>query len=537
MKIKTKLKINTIVSLIIVFLLGIILLWFSQKVEDSITKDKTAALIVRGIFALNILTNDYLLHRETQVKEQWFLQYDYLSRLIAKAQDQKMEGERFLNKVEQYHASLHKIFSQLVMNNHDRDVESKQKGVILTDREKQLVSQLLMNSQIMVSSAHHLAQKSKHEVITAQRNSIFFIFLLVTVIAIIILATNFLLNKSIAKPIAMLRKGVQLVGGGDLSHKVATMEQDEIGDLSRSFDQMTSNLKVQQDKSRQLNEELQQHKTNLERLVEERTGKLKKANEQLQLEIEDRQHIEKELKDFAYIVSHDLKAPLRGIAQLSDWLAKDYSEVFDEDGTEILRLLILRVTRMDQLIEGVLQYSRVGRHHEQKEQLNLSILVKEIIELLVSPGHIQITIENNLPTITADKTRIEQIFQNLLSNAIKFNDKPEGAINIDYIDEGSFHKFSIADNGPGIDERYHEKIFKIFQTLQSRDETKSTGIGLTTVKKIVEHYNGKIWVESKNGEGTTFFFTLPKKELQIIKEEHAINGENHGKEERENSHG
>jgi PAS domain S-box-containing protein len=222
-----------------------------------------------------------------------------------------------------------------------------------------------------------------------------------------------------------------------------------------------------------------------------------------------------ELKDFAYVVSHDLKAPLRGIKTIADWISTDYADKLDNDGKEQLSLLANRVDRMHNLIDGILQYSRIGRTEEERVQVNLNELVTEAIDMIASPENITITIENKLPTIECEQTRIMQVFQNLLSNAVKYMDKPNGQIKVGCVEEGAFWKFSVADNGPGIEEKYFEKIFKIFQTLTPRDEFESTGIGLTVVKKIVELYKGKIWLESKVGEGTTFFFTLPKQEMEI----------------------
>jgi PAS domain S-box-containing protein len=226
-----------------------------------------------------------------------------------------------------------------------------------------------------------------------------------------------------------------------------------------------------------------------------------------------------ELKDFAYVVSHDLKAPLRGIKTIADWISTDYADKLDDDGKEQLKLLANRVDRMHNLIDGILQYSRIGRIEEEKVQVDLNKLVLEIIDMLAPPENIYITIENKLPTIVFEQTRIMQVFQNLLSNAIKYMDKPKGIIKVGCVEENGFWKFNVTDNGPGIEEKYFEKIFKIFQTLAPRDEFESTGIGLTVVKKIVELYKGKIWVESKVGEGTTFFFTLPKQNIGVKKNE------------------
>jgi PAS domain S-box-containing protein len=248
---------------------------------------------------------------------------------------------------------------------------------------------------------------------------------------------------------------------------------------------------------KRVEEQIRTLNAELEERVKNRTAELEAVN--------------KELKSFAYVVSHDLKTPLRGISHLAHWLVDDYAEAFDEKGKEMTNLLIGRVRRMDNLIDGILEYSRVGRIVEEEEQIDLNTLVRNVIDSLSPPEHIQVIIKQDLPGIVGDKIRIIQVFQNLIGNALEFMDKPEGKITIGCVDEGSHWTFKVVDNGPGIDEKYHEKIFQIFQTLKSRDEHESTGIGLALVRKIVELYGGKIWVESTPGEESVFSFTFPKK--------------------------
>lgn len=217
-----------------------------------------------------------------------------------------------------------------------------------------------------------------------------------------------------------------------------------------------------------------------------------------------------ELKNFAYVVSHDLKAPLRAIGSLADWVVTDYADKFDDEGKAQMQLLLSRVRRMDGLIDGILQYSRIGRVKEASVAVDLGQLVPEVIDMLSPPANIAITLDNPLPTVLAERTRLQQVFQNLLSNAIKYMDKPEGRIRIGCVAAGNKWKLSVADNGPGIEERHFERIFQLFQTLAPRDRVESTGVGLALVKKIIELYGGEVWVESKVGEGSTFFFTLPR---------------------------
>lgn len=237
----------------------------------------------------------------------------------------------------------------------------------------------------------------------------------------------------------------------------------------------------------------------------------RKIDQKVKQTLKELEGANKELKDFAYIVSHDLKAPLRAIGQLAVWIAEDYGDVLDDEGKKQLSLLIGRVKRMDNFINGILQYSRVGRYRGKRLKIDLNKVVREIASRLQPPEHITIDIPRKLPTLWIDRARIDLIFQHLISNAVKYMDKPKGKIRIECTEENSHWKFSITDNGPGIHEKYHQKIFQIFQTLEARDKRESTGVGLSLVKKIVEIYGGEIWLKSKPGQGCAFFFTLPKK--------------------------
>ncbi len=242
---------------------------------------------------------------------------------------------------------------------------------------------------------------------------------------------------------------------------------------------------------------------------------MEKLNKDLELTIQSLNRSNKELQEFAYIAAHDLKAPLRAVGTLADWLSTDYSDKFDEQGKEKVELLVGRAKRIDRLIDSILKYSEVGNIGQKKQKVDLNLLLSKIIYKIKPPDNIEITIENKLPTIMCDKKRIVQVFHNLLSNAVRYMDKPKGQIKVGCSEENGFWKFSVSDNGHGIEQKYFEKIFKIFQTLSTRDEVEAVGIGLSLAKKIVELYGGRIWVHSEPGQGSTFYFTLPKQEMRV----------------------
>jgi PAS domain S-box-containing protein len=220
-----------------------------------------------------------------------------------------------------------------------------------------------------------------------------------------------------------------------------------------------------------------------------------------------------ELDQFAYVVSHDLKAPLRAIANLSSWIEEDLSESMTEDTVHQMNLLRGRVHRMEGLIEGLLQYSRVGRIEVPSEMVKVEKLLAEIIDSLAPPSGFEVKVEPGMPTFVTEKLPLQQVFSNLISNAIKHNRAESGYVTISVKELDDFYEFSVEDDGPGIDPQYHDKVFVIFQTLEARDKVENTGIGLSLVKKIVEGQGGTISLESAEGEGATFRFTWPKQPI------------------------
>jgi PAS domain S-box-containing protein len=241
----------------------------------------------------------------------------------------------------------------------------------------------------------------------------------------------------------------------------------------------------------------------------------KESESQAEVLLEELRGANEELSNFAYVVSHDLKAPLRAISALAEWLTADYAERFDDEGRERMRLLISRVHRMGSLIDGILRYSRVGREGGTLRMVDLNTALAETVDLLAPPPSIVVTVAPGLPAIWTEPTRIRQVFHNLISNAVNYMDKRDGLVAVCCSDEGEYWRFSVADNGPGVERRHFERIFQLFQTLAPRDRIESTGVGLALVKRIVEMLGGRVWLESVPGEGSTFYFTIPKMHRKV----------------------
>lgn len=218
-----------------------------------------------------------------------------------------------------------------------------------------------------------------------------------------------------------------------------------------------------------------------------------------------------DLERFISIILHDLEGPLRGIEALANWILSDCADKPGDQADRQMNLLLKRVERIGNLMEGALRYLKVGPEDGKRKKVYLNDFVPEIVDAVVPRENIAVTIENELPVLECEEVHIRQIFQNLLSNAIKFIDKPQGWIRIGCVEQDGFWKFSVADSGPGSEKKHFERVLAIFQTLSSSLYFAGSGKGLAVVKEIIEAYGGKIWVESKGGEGSSFIFTMPRR--------------------------
>lgn len=216
-----------------------------------------------------------------------------------------------------------------------------------------------------------------------------------------------------------------------------------------------------------------------------------------------------QLNEYAHVVSHDLKAPLTNIHTLISWFLDDRKADLKENDLKHLDLVLFNVEKMDFLIKGILDYSTIDRLESEDSEINFNTMLKEVLQTILVPNNITINVQDNLPNIYGNAWRFKQVFQNLIQNAVKYSDKEKGQIDVGFIDKKDHFEFYVKDNGIGINPNYFERIFKVFTKLESTSS--SSGIGLSIVKKIVNYYNGNIWLESKEGIGTTFYFTFLKR--------------------------
>jgi len=305
---------------------------------------------------------------------------------------------------------------------------------------------------------------------------------------------------------------------GDMDARIAGKSEMELlealkqvsNKMIESMDREISGRKKTEEALRESERRLRQSHERLEADVRERTRELVKANEELARSNTD-------LKDFAHVVSHDLKGPLHTIEGFAKLLARRYKGKIDVKANEFIQCIIDGTVRMEDLIKDLLEYSQLGVKAEQAAPADCSLIVEKVI------GNLKASIEENhavlthdaMPTIIADPSQMISLFQNLIDNAIKFRGEERPRIHISAERKGEEWVFSIRDNGIGIDPEDSGKIFGMFQRLHSGAAYPGTGIGLATCRKIVESHGGKIWVDSEPGKGSTFYFTIPYKEINV----------------------
>ncbi len=330
------------------------------------------------------------------------------------------------------------------------------------------------------------------------------------------------LQRLISGPILDLASTARAVSARqDYSLRAAKRGADELGELVDDFNRMLARVEERDEALRQAKDELEERVVERTRALELELVERRRAEQQLAERNVELDQSNRELDDFAYIASHDLKEPLRGIHNFSVFLLEDYGDKLDAEGKSKLETLPRLTRRMETLIDSLLQFSRVGRVDLAIDDVDLGEILAAVLDSLavsLAAERVEVRLPRRLPTVRCDRARVGEIFRNLVTNAAKYNDKPAKWIEIGYQDAAPAAGaadgppapvFYVRDNGIGIPPKHFDAIFRIFKRLHGRDQFGGgTGAGLTIVKKIVERHHGRVWVDSTPGEGTTFYFTL-----------------------------
>lgn len=380
-----------------------------------------------------------------------------------------------LDSISHYHEKWVKYANELISTRLDTlpAAEKKYRELFETKLRMEVGKKLNDSIQYLFTSFDNeeylLRQERRSNLqstLTYTRN----ITLTLTLMSIVLaLLTGFYFIRSITRRISKMVNLAEKISQGDFQ-TIADSKKDELNKLLVSLNTMSQTL-------------------------EKNFKELTKKND--------------ELDQFAYVVSHDLKAPLRGIANIISWIEEDHQKDITPGIEDRLSLIKGRATRLENTINGLLEYARIGKVKKGLELVEIEKLLAELIDLLV-PETYQVQLEGKMPVVNTERLHIMQVFSNLISNAVKYNRNKNGKIIVRCEEFQDFYRFSVTDNGPGIQSEYFEKIFIIFQTLQERDAFESTGVGLAIVKKIVEDYKGTVSIESEVGKGSTFSFTWPK---------------------------
>ncbi|MGA7576682.1 MAG: ATP-binding protein [Desulfobaccales bacterium] len=634
MRIRTRVKIGGALTFCIFLAYGATVLHLNRAMTRLAQEARETNEIVNKITILRSLTQDYLLYRTERAQRQWSEVYAELLPLLRNSDYRALRGEYGLGDASQKLKSVGDTYSRLMTIRRNPGPSGPGVGTG-EELQKRLATQLLLATQELTTRFFTLTEEINQKLINTQRLSSFLDMLALSILAVLLAAAMIFLQRSVVKPVLQLHEGAEIIGAGNLDHKVGIASRDEIGDLSRAFDLMTGNLQQRTAELTQtvaqLEEEVRNRQeaeeairaasayarslieasldplvtispegkiTDVNQATERATGidrarlvgtdfsdyftepakaregyrqvfsrglvvdypltlrhasgrllevlynaaiyrneagevqgvfaaarditerkraeqELARLNEELEQRVQERtaelERSNRDLEDFAYISSHDLQEPLRKIANFSEMLARQYQGQLDEHGVRYFGYVTDGAKRMQDLINDLLNYSRVGRAEIPLTPASLEDILKGTLNDLhtvIKDSRAEISHEP-LPALQVNPHQLGQLLQNLLTNAIKFHGGQPPRIHLAARQEDSEWVFSVRDYGIGFEPQYADGIFKVFKRLHSKEEYPGTGIGLAVCKKIVERHGGRIWAEAEPGRGATFYFTIP----------------------------
>ncbi len=644
MKIATKLKLSALAPAFVALVIGVTLLYSEIVMEEAREEGVTAMRIMKSINELNSLSRHFMLYREERAKKQFLVEHDSLTKLLASVSFADGDKQQILDNIRQNSHSIKETFLKLVLN-YER-AASTVSHELLKEAEDRLTGRIVVKTSDILSDALRLEHLIDDEITTTRRRMSILIFSLIIGATVPFLFLLIRMMRSIAASLAMLRNGTEAVASGNLDHRLSIVAQDEIGELSRSFNLMTQQLKdttVSRDElsreveeRRRAEEQLRRNREWLRvtlssigdaviatddtglvtfinpigvsltgwearealgqpiqsifRIINEKTRKpaedivgrvlrdgcivslanhtalidstgqeipiedsaapikdssgkligvvlvfhdvtekrraeeaLQKAHDGLELRVRERtaalsatverlELMNQELGEFAFVASHDLQEPLRKIQTFCDLARKRCVSTLDSAAESYLERVFNSAARMRELLDDLLQFSRVAARTEPFKEIDLGKIVREsadVFEAVIKKENVLIEIEQ-MPSIEADENQMLRLFQNLIGNALKYRgcETPHILVSSSVDNRGGC-EICVKDNGIGFDRQYAQLIFKPFQRLHNPKEYEGTGMGLAICRKIVERHGGSIRAESDPGKGASFLIKLP----------------------------
>lgn len=471
MKIRTILQFNAIISIAIVILIGLVIFWADQQ-ENKAKEDKIIAdSIIKDVNELRGLAFEYLLYHEERAKEQWEIKYDSQAKLLNEINFEGSDKQVLLIRIRRNLEGMKLIFFEQAAA-HEKQESGGAEINVSKELEERLVSRLLLQSQMVVSDAYQLAELSDIQQDAVHKKGIDLALILAAILASFYIAVAFLTIRSIIKPLSDLQKSTEIIGSGNLEHRVDIRSYYEINQLSRAFNQMTVKLK-------------------------ERTTHLEEAID--------------EVESFAYSASHDLRTPLRSIDGFSLAILEDYSLKLDETGKDYLARVRAAAQKMSEVIDAMILISHLTRMEMHRETVNMSAIAKttaQELEKMAPDRKAEFVIAQGV-TATGDSQMLRTAMENLLGNAWKFTGQhPTARIEFGITQMEGKTTYFVRDDGAGFDMTYVDKLFKAFERLHTESEFTGIGIGLATVKRIIHRHGGKVWAKGEIENGATFYFTL-----------------------------
>ncbi len=497
MNINKKLQLNIWISLITFVLMMFIFAWSFRDIyradQNMLLADEMRKIAFERIF----LRDNYILNPSERTGAQWLAKSETLRALLESAPE-RFTGTEYRAHLQETRENFDATFSSFsqIMEKH-KQIKIRAGKTAFGERELSLISQVFLKAYALNDSLDRLYESVEKTATKTRYGGGFLIIFFVTGGILTIVVNSFLLNKLLAKRITTLHEGAKIIGGGNLDYRIDAAGDDELSDLTRVSNRMVENLQQEITRHKQAKEEIEKLNTELEQRVLQRTAWLNSTN--------------KELESFAYSVSHDLRAPLRGIDGWSLALLEDYGERLDDEARRYLHRVRTETQQMGRLIDELLKLSRVTRAELQLMPIDLTDMARRIATLLQEERphrRIEFIIQPELRA-NGDSQLINIALSNLFDNAVKFTGtRSHARIEFGEAEVDGEKAFFIRDDGVGFDMAYAPELFVAFQRLHKLSEFPGTGIGLATVQRIIHRHGGRIWANAQVDQGATFYFTL-----------------------------